>query len=388
VAGSTFNNNNRDYLVVRLNTNGSLDTSFGNAGKVTTDFGVQDIVADMLLLPDARIVVVGSVPHGNTTTNLDFGLARYANDGTIAPPPTPTPTATATPTPTATPTATPSATVAPSPTATASPTPIITPTPAKPKQLLNIATRLRVQTGENVLIGGVIVGGTEPKKVIIRAIGPSLSEVFDGALRDTTLELYQDETLLAENDNWKDSQQQEIEETTIPPGDELESAIVRTLAPGFYTAVMAGKNAAEGIGVIEVYDLDQTANSQLANIASRGFVEGGDDVMIGGLIVGGTGTENARILLRAIGPSLGKAGIAGALQDPTLELRNENGDLVRENDNWQESQQPEIEATTIPPSDPAEAAIIASLPSGNYTAVVRGKNNGAGVGLVEVYNVP
>ena len=253
---------------------------------------------------------------------------------------------------------------------------------------MNIATRLRVQTGENVLIGGVIVRGTEPKKVIIRAIGPSLSEVFDGALRDTTLELYQDETLLAENDNWKDSQQQEIEETTIPPGDELESAIVRTLAPGFYTAVMAGKNAAEGIGVIEVYDLDQTANSQLANIASRGFVEGGDDVMIGGLIVGGTGTENARILLRAIGPSLGKAGIAGALQDPTLELRNENADLVRENDNWQESQQTEIEATTIPPSDPAEAAIIASLPSGNYTAVVRGKNNSAGVGLVEVYNVP
>jgi hypothetical protein len=203
--------------------------------------------------------------------------------------------------------------------------------------------------------------------VIIRAIGPSLSEVFDGALRDTTLELYQGDTLLAENDNWRDTQQSEIEATTIPPSNDLESAIVYTLNPGFYTAVMAGKDAAQGIGVIEVYDLDDAANSQLANIASRGFVEAGDNVMIGGLIVGGRGTENARILLRAIGPSLGKAGIEGALQDPTLELRDANGEVLRENDNWQETQQFEIEATTIPPSDPAESAIIAALPPGNYT---------------------
>jgi hypothetical protein len=254
-------------------------------------------------------------------------------------------------------------------------------------RIANISSRVRAGTGENVMIGGFSINGPNGRRVILRGIGPSMG--FSGSLSNPTLRLRDASgNILAFNDNWKDTQQQEIEATTIPPSHDLESAIVYTLAPGFYTAVMAGKNSATGIGVIEVYDLDQTANSQLANIASRGFVKGGDDVMIGGLIVGGTGTENARILLRAIGPSLGKAGIAGALQDPTLELRNENADLVRENDNWQESQQPEIEATTIPPSDPAEAAIIASLPSGNYTAVVRGKNNSAGVGLVEVYNVP
>ena len=149
-------------------------------------------------------------------------------------------------------------------------------------QLLNIATRLRVQTGENVLIGGLIVTGTDPKKVIIRAIGPSLAQVFAGALANPTLELYQGDTLLASNDNWKDSQQAEIEATTIPPTNDLESAIVRVLAPGAYTAVVSGKDGGTGIGVVEAYDLDQAANSKLANIATRGFVDSGDNVMIGG----------------------------------------------------------------------------------------------------------
>ena len=255
-------------------------------------------------------------------------------------------------------------------------------------QLRNIATRLRVQTGENVLIGGLIVSGTEPKRVILRAIGPSLSRVFNGVLSDTTLELYDGDTLVGSNDNWKDSQRDEIEATTIPPDHELESAMARTLAPGSYTAVMSGKDGRTGIGVIEAYDLDPAANSKLANIASRGFVESGDNVMIGGLIVGGNGEANTRVLVRAIGPSLGKGGVTGALQDPTLELRDTNGEVVRENDNWQESQEAEIDATTIPPSEEAESAIIASLPPGSYTAVVRGKNGSVGVGLVEVYNVP
>ena len=254
-------------------------------------------------------------------------------------------------------------------------------------QLLNIATRLRVQSGENVLIGGLIVTGSDAKRVIIRAIGPSLSQAFDGALADPVLELYQGETLVAANDNWKDNQQTEIEATTIPPGHDLESAIVQTLAPGFYTAVLSGRDGASGIAVVEAYDLDVSANSQLANIASRGLVEAGENVMIGGLIVGGNGSENARVLVRAIGPSLRNSGVAGALEDPTLELRDNNGELVRDNDNWQDSQPAEIEATSIPPADPAESAIIAALPPGNYTAVVRGKNDGTGVGLVEVYDV-
>ena len=291
----------------------------------------------------------------------------------------PTPTATPAPTPGATPTPTATAT----PTATPSATPTPTPAPLA-RQLLNIATRLRVQTGENVLIGGLIVTGVEPKKVIIRAVGPSLADAFDGALADTTLELFQGDTLLAGNDNWKDTQQADIEATTIPPNHELESAVVYTLDPGSYTAVMSGKDGVTGIGVIEVYDLDPAANSKLANIASRGFVEAGENVMIGGVIVGGDGTENARVLLRAVGPSLANGGVADALRDPTLELYDNNGELVRANDDWQESQQSEIEATTIPPSDPAESAILvaATSPGNLQQPFVRGKNNTIGVCLV------
>ena len=254
-------------------------------------------------------------------------------------------------------------------------------------QLLNISTRMKVETGDNVLIGGLIVTGTDPKRVIIRAIGPSLSQVFEGPLADPVLELYQGNTVLAVNDNWKESQQAEIEATTIPPSHELESAIVYTLAPGLYTAVLSGKDGGTGIGVIEAYDLDQAANSKLANISSRGFVQAGDDVMIGGLIAGGNGGADSRVLIRAIGPSLASAGISGALQDPTLEIRDANGELLRENDNWQGIQQGEIEATTIPPANAAESAIVATLLPGNYTAIVRGKNGTSGVGVVEVYNI-
>lgn len=254
-------------------------------------------------------------------------------------------------------------------------------------QLLNIATRLRVQTGENVLIGGVIITGTDPKRVILRAIGPSLVQASDGALADPVMGLYQGDTLIAANDNWRDTQPGEIEETTIPPTNELESAIVQTLTPGFYTAVMAGKNGGTGIGVIEAYDLNTAANSKLGNIATRGFVGAGDDVMIGGLIAGGNGSADTRVLIRAIGPSLASAGITGALQDPTLDLVDGNGNVMHANDNWQESQQSEIAATTIPPGHAAESAIIATLPPGNYTAIVRGTNGGTGVALVEVYNV-
>lgn len=303
----------------------------------------------------------------------------------LAPAAEPSPSPTATPGPTATATPNPTATATPAPSASATPSPTAAPAP---RQLLNIATRLRVQTGENVLIGGVIVTGTEAKKVIIRAIGPSLADTFEGALTDTTLELYAGDTLLAANDNWRDTQQPEIEATTIPPNHELESAIVYTLPPGSYTAVLSGKDAATGIGVVEVYDIDQAADSKLANIASRGFVELGENVMIGGLIVGGSGTEDARILVRAIGPSLAEAGVSGALGDPTLELRDANGELVRENDDWNSDQQVEIETIGLQPMHEAESTLIERLPAGNYTAIVRGKGETSGVGLVEVYHVP
>jgi uncharacterized repeat protein (TIGR03803 family) len=268
-----------------------------------------------------------------------------------------------------------------------------------PGQLLNIATRMRVLTGDNVLIGGFIITGTEPKKVMIRGIGPSLGSVgIPGALADPTLELHQGSTTLATNDNWKtrpdgSSQQAEVEATTIAPTNDLESAILTTLDPGTYTAVLADRNGASGVGVVEVYDLAQGTNSKLANISSRGFVDTDDNVMIGGLIVGGgPGVGTANILVRAIGPSLGNSGVSGALQDPMLELHDGNGTLLASNDNWKvrsdgSSQQTAIEATTIPPVNDFESAILSSLAPGNYTAIVRGVGNITGIGVVEVYNL-
>ena len=257
----------------------------------------------------------------------------------------------------------------------------------KPPQLLNIATRMRVQTGENVLIGGFIITGSEPKKVIIRGIGPSLSSFFSGALADPTLELHQGNTTIASNDNWKEHEA-EVAATTIPPSQDLESAIVTTLTPGNYTAILSDKNGESGVGVVEVYDLAQAANSQLANISSRGFVDTGDSVMIGGLIVGGgSAVGTGRVLVRAIGPSLESAGVTGALQDPTLELFDSSGTSLASNDNWMTTQKAEIEATTIPPTDDRESALLATLPAGSYTAIVRGSNNATGVAVVEVYNL-
>ena len=256
-------------------------------------------------------------------------------------------------------------------------------------RLLNISTRMRVLTGENVLIGGFIVTGDEAKKVIIRGIGPSLTadgEPLPGRLADPTLELYQGENELARNDNWKDSQQAEIEASTIPPSHELESAIVATLDPGAYTAVLRGKDDTTGIGLIEAYDLAGGARSNLANISTRGFVDTGDNVMIGGFIAGG-GEGTTKVVLRALGPSLEAAGISGTLADPTLELIDANGDIIRSNDNWRDGQAAELQQLQIEPSNDLEAALVETLAGGNYTAVVRGKDGGTGVGLVEVYNV-
>jgi hypothetical protein len=264
-------------------------------------------------------------------------------------------------------------------------------------QLLNISTRMRVQGGDNRLIAGFIVTGTNPKKVIIRGIGPSLSGV-GVTLANPVLELHQGNATLATNGDWKTgpdgtSQQAEVEGTGIPPANDLESAIVATLDPGSYTAVLAGNEGGTGVGVVEVYDLGQTAASELANISTRGFVETGDNVMIGGFIVGGNNADGqATVLVRAIGPSLSGSAVQNALADPTLELHNGNGAIIATNDNWkvndqtQQSQEAAIRATTIPPQNDLESAIVTTLPPGAYTAVVQGRNGTTGVALVEVYN--
>lgn len=255
-----------------------------------------------------------------------------------------------------------------------------------PEILLNIATRLNVQTGDNVLIAGFIITGTEPKKVIIRGLGPSLTGV-SGVLANPTLELIDsDGTTLAFDDDWKDTQQSDIEASGIPPENDAEAAIVRTLDPGAYTGILRGKNNATGIGVVEVYDLAQTAKAKLANISSRGFASTGDDALIGGFIVGGGNGMNAKVVLRAIGPSLAP-NVSNALADPTLELVDANGSTVRADDDWKDSQQSELETIGIQPTNDKESALIATLPAGSYTAVVRGKGSTAGVAVVEIYNV-
>lgn len=259
---------------------------------------------------------------------------------------------------------------------------------------LNLSTRLRVQTGDNAIIGGFIISGSEQKKIILRAIGPSLTASgIPGALQDPTLEL-RDQTgaLIAFNDNWRDTRAADIQATGVAPRDDRESAIVETLTPGRFTAIVRGKNDTTGVGLVEVYDLAQTSPSKFANISTRGLVETDTNVMIGGFIVGaGLGTEgagSARVVARAIGPSLASSGIVNSLQDPTIELHDRNGAAIVANDNWKEVQQAEIQATGLAPSDDREAALVTTLPNGNYTAVVRGKNNTSGVALVEAYNVP
>ena len=255
-----------------------------------------------------------------------------------------------------------------------------------PARLLNISTRARIGTGENALIGGFIITGNEPKKVIIRAIGPSLSQQgVAGALQNPTLDLVSGGKSIAFNDNWQQSQPKAIEDSGVAPPHERESAIVRTLQPGNYTAVVRGAGETSGVGLVEVYDLAQGAQAKLVNISSRGLVQTGENVMIGGFITGGGGPT--RVMVRAIGPSLGAAGVQGALQDPTLDLVNANGVVVRSNDNWKDTQRQAIEASGIKPSDERESALIEVLSAGSYTAIIRGSGNTTGVGLVEVYQL-
>jgi hypothetical protein len=260
-------------------------------------------------------------------------------------------------------------------------------------QLLNISTRLRVQTGDNVLIGGFIITGTDPKRVAVRGIGPSLANFgIQNPLADPTLELHDSSTTLEANDNWKlrsngSSQQAEIEATMLAPTRDEESAIVRTLQAqnNNYTAIVRGKNNTTGIGVVEAYDLDQAANSKLANISTRGLVETGDDVLIGGFIAGNGLTK---VIVRAIGPTLANFNITNPLLDPRLELASGNGTPIATNDNWETDQKAAIEATLLAPADSRESAIVATLAPGNYTAIVRGKDGATGIAVVEAYNIP
>jgi hypothetical protein len=237
------------------------------------------------------------------------------------------------------------------------------------------------------LIGGFIVTGTQPKKVIIRAVGPSLT--LPGKLADPTLELRDASKQLDSNDDWTQSpNKQAIIDSGIPPTNPKESAIVATLPANNaqYTAIVRGAGNTTGIAVVQVYDLDRSADSKLANISTRGLVQSGDNVLFAGTIV--LGQTSQKIIIRAIGPSLN---IAGKLADPTLELVDANGAQLAFNDNWRTGgQETEIISTTVAPTNNAESAIIYNLPANqaNYTAIVRGAGGSTGIAVVDMFALP
>lgn len=246
---------------------------------------------------------------------------------------------------------------------------------------------MRVEAGDNVLIAGFIVEGTGNKKLIVRGIGPSL-ETFGvaGALQDPTLELYNNDSLLAANDNWPaDLNAGEIVTSGLAPGSVNESALMVSLAPGSYTAVLRGKNGGTGVGLVELYDLATTAPAQVLNTSTRGFVLTGENVMIAGFII--TGNDPSQLVVRAIGPSLGAFGVPDPLADPSLEIHDGNGATVQTNNNWRDTQEAALQNTGLAPSDDLESAILISVPPGNYTAVMQGADAGVGNGLVEVYSL-
>jgi hypothetical protein len=251
-------------------------------------------------------------------------------------------------------------------------------------RLANISTRVQVGTGERVMIGGFVIQNAS-KPVLIRALGPSLP--VTGTLADPVLELHgANGELMATNNNWQDdpAQAQNISRTGVAPSDKLESAIYAELASGSYTAIVRGKNSSSGIGLVEVYDL-APSSGRIANISTRGEVSTGDNVIIGGFII--NGPQSVKVVVRAIGPSL--QGITAPLADPMLELRNSNGDLIISNDNagYNESVADQLRNLGLYPTNENEAAILTGLAPGNFTAIVRGKNEASGVGLVEVYDV-
>jgi hypothetical protein len=258
---------------------------------------------------------------------------------------------------------------------------------------LNLSSRLRVETGDKAMIGGFIITGNVSKPVVLRGMGPSLSSAGmppTGLLQDPVLELHApDGSLMTSNDNWKDSPQRaQIEGTTFQPGDDRESVIVATLPPAAYTAVLTGSGHTTGVGLVEIYDKDASVNSVLANISTRGFVQTGNDVLIGGFMLGGDPSPS-RIAIRGIGPSLVQFGLAEVLVDPVLALHNQNGSVMLSNDNWTDDPlgAAELTANGLALENAQESGIFATLPPGQFTVILSGKNGGIGIGLLEIYNL-
>jgi hypothetical protein len=258
--------------------------------------------------------------------------------------------------------------------------------------LQNISTRAQIGTGEKVLIAGFIINGNAPKRVVVRGRGPSIGNGIADPVHDPILELYNNTPNsgpIATNDNWQDSQGQEISNTGLPPGSPLDAAIVRDLAPGNYSVIVRDKDTSGArLGIVEVFDVAPAATAQLANLSSRGFVGTGDNVLIGGVIIGPAGIGDANLLVRSLGPSLGAFGVSGTIPDPTLKLVDQNGTPLATNDDWRANEAAiQSQAPSLAPSRDEESALLATLAPGRYTAIVEGKN-ATGVATVEIYALP
>jgi hypothetical protein len=253
-------------------------------------------------------------------------------------------------------------------------------------RMASISTRAAVGIAQNVAIAGFTINGDSPKRVLLRALGQSLTPFgVAGALADPVLDLHDGSgNQIATNDNWKDSQEQAIVDTGLAPANDSESAIVATLTTGNYTAIMKGRDNTIGVGLVEVYELDST--SRLLNISTRGFVGGGDNVLIAGLVL--SGTDNGTICFRALGPSLAAFGVQGVIADPRLDLFNAQGTKVGANNNWKDSQSSAIQSVNLAPANDTESALLIDLAPGNYTAIVSGISGATGVALVEGYHLP
>ncbi len=380
------------------------DGSAGHVAYCATFNGEQDIYY-------VKIIPPGFVPPPSPTPTP---TATATATATASPTPTSTPTATNTPTatatatatstatatatvaPTATATATATSTVTPTATATSTPTATstatatatATPTATPPAQTVNLSTRMRVESGDNVGIGGFIISGTGPKRILLRALGPSLNAFGLPGLPDPVLELHYGSVVVT-NDNWQDDpiQKAEIMASGLAPSNDLESAIITTLTPGSYTGVVKDKANASGIGVIEVYDLNQASLSTLANISTRALVGTGNNLLISGFTLGNQ-AGNDTIVARGIGPSLTTFGVPNAVANPTLELRSANGTLVAANDDWkQDPAQAALADSGLAPSSDLESGLLRQLAPGAYTALLMGANNTSGIGLIEIYDL-
>jgi hypothetical protein len=258
--------------------------------------------------------------------------------------------------------------------------------------ITNFSTRASVQTGQGVTIAGFIITGTGSKSVVVRGLGSTLAQPpfnVPGVLADPTLQLFDSGGHpFWFNDNWKDTQQTQIQSTGLAPPNDLESGILQILEPGNYTAILSGKNGTTGVGLVELYDTTTGGSAELTNVSTRGFVGTGDDVLIAGFIASG-GDGSTQVVVRGLGPTLAQPpfSISGALADPVVTLVDGNGNVVQTNDNWKNTQQAEITATGKAPPNDLEAAILAPVSTGNYTAILSGNGLGTGIGLVEVYKL-